>query len=818
LGRLGKAGPPKPKYMSTDNLTKSAKLYVCAVSAVGTAAVLHSLYTLHLSPVSYHWTLLAGLTLLSGSFTIRIPTIPARLSVSETFVFAAVLLFGPAAATMIVVLDSLIISLWQGERPRRPLRVLFNMAAPSLSIWCASHTFFLLAKVQPLSNDPRPILPLLVPLVALAVLYFVLNSVLIAWAVAFEKRVSALTVWRRNFLWLSLNYFSGASVAALLLPYLQPEQPEFARVVGVLLPLLLISYLTFKTAMGRVDDANRHLNELNRLYLSTIETLAMAIDAKDQITHGHIRRVQSHAVRLARAMGVREDVQIRAIEAAALLHDMGKLAVPEYILNKPGPLTPAEFEKMKLHASVGGDILSAIDFPYPVVPIVRHHHENWDGTGYPDGIAGADIPIGARILSVVDCFDALTSDRPYRPRLSDKEAIKILVDRRAQMYDPLVVDTFLAVHAEGGLVPPSEPVQSSFSALTKSALPGPPPPFVGSSRLEDITASGEEMLALFDLARGLTGRMRLSDVADVIVKHLRKMVPSSLSMFYVYDIDADELVASYAFGEHASLVTGLRIPLGQRLTGWVGANRQTIRNSDPVLDFGESARTMAPRLRSCLSTPLLVHDALVGVLSLYSTGREAFSDDHQRVVEVVARQVTPVLQQSLAFERTRQVTFRDQLTGLPNLEQLQLFARSHSGGASPMSLIYIDVNGLKEINVLHGRDAGDRALNHVVFSARQHIRPADLLFRYNSDEFVVVQFQADLILAAAISARIRQSVESPSSDDAASLRVRVSIGVAAMPEDGTSIESLIAAARQRIDQAGSTRGDGHKLSPPEAIH
>src|ERR671920_492709 len=152
---------------------------------------------------------------------------------------------------------------------------------------------------------------------------------------------------------------------------------------------------TFSTSMGRVADTNRHLSELNTLYMSTIETLAMAIDAKDQITHGHIRRVQKFAVGLAHRLGVVDAKMIKAIEAAALLHDMGKLAVPEYILNKPGPLTPAEFEKMKLHASVGADILSAIEFPYPVVPIVRHHHENWDGTGYPAGLRGTDIPIGA---------------------------------------------------------------------------------------------------------------------------------------------------------------------------------------------------------------------------------------------------------------------------------------------------------------------------------------------------------------------------------------------------------------------------------------
>ncbi len=182
------------------------------------------------------------------------------------------------------------------------------------------------------------------------------------------------------------------------------------------MPLLLVLYFTIKTSMDRVEDANNHVEQVNRLYLSTIETLAMAIDAKDQITHGHIRRVQTFAVGLARRLGVTDSNLLKAIEAAALLHDTGKLAVPEYILNKPGKLTAAEFEKMKLHVTVGADILTAIDFPYPVVPIVRCHHENWDGTGYPAGLRGTDIPIGARILSVVDCFDALTSDRPYRSR------------------------------------------------------------------------------------------------------------------------------------------------------------------------------------------------------------------------------------------------------------------------------------------------------------------------------------------------------------------------------------------------------------------
>lgn len=801
-----------------DRLSDSAQLYVGIVVSAGVVAVAHSVNALLSAPVSFHWFLLAGLTLLSGSFTVRIPTIPARLSVSETFVFAAVLLFGPAAATVIVVLDTLVISLWLGQRSRRLSRVLFNIAAPAVSIWIASHVFYWLAGVDPLSRAPRPILSLLMPLLALAILYFLLNSFLIALAVGFEKSISAFVVWRQNFLWLSLNYFSGASVAALLLPYLQEDQGQFVRVIGVLLPLLLISYLTFKTALGRVDDANRHLSELNRLHLSTIETLAMAIDAKDQITHGHIRRVQTQAVRLAEAMGVTDSAQIKAIEAAALLHDMGKLAVPEYILNKPGPLTTAEFEKMKQHASIGADILSSIDFPYPVVPIVRHHHESWDGSGYPTGLQGSDIPIGARILSVVDCFDALTSDRPYRPRLPDKDALKILIERRGRMYDPLVVDTFLKLHADTAAEPAFTASASSLDAIAEASFPARP--FVQApNRLEDITASGEETLALFDLARGLAGAMSLSDTGDVLLKHLRRLVPASLSAIYVYDIDGDELVASYTSGENAGLIHGLRISLGHRLTGWVGANRQTIRNSDPVLDFGELARAMTPRPRSCLSAPLIVHEELVGVLSLYSTHAGAFTENHQHVLEVVAKQVAPVVRESLTFDRTTQSTYKEQLLALPGIEQLHLFASARAAAQpdeSTTSFIYISVFGFGAITSAHGRETGDRVLNYIASCIRRHIRPADVIFRYRNDEFVVALLRTDTVLATSLGDRIRNSAAAIAPHWVGVESVRLSVGVSQMPQDGDSVEALVRAARERIGVTGAqSETHGH---PPESIH
>jgi putative nucleotidyltransferase with HDIG domain len=536
------------------------------VIAAGSAAITHSLVQLYLHHVPWQWAILALLTLLSGSATVNLPALPAVVSVSETFVFTSVLLFGPAAGTLTVALDAFIISCWSYRQLHSPYKVFFNICAVALTLWVSSHIYYGLAPYGPLyyaRNQSIRIGALLGPLLAFTLAYYAINTGLVTLAIALERNASALRIWRENFVWLALNYFGGASVAALLVSYTHELDYTFLLII---VPLLAVLYFTYWTSMGRAKDANEHLHKLNNLYMATIETLAMAIDAKDQITHGHIRRVQLYAVGLAKSIGITDEAQIRAIEAAALLHDMGKLAVPEYILNKPGPLTPAEFEKMKLHASVGADILSAIDFPYPVVPIVRHHHECWDGKGYPDKLAGADIPIGARILSVVDCFDALTSDRPYRPRLPDKEAVKILQERRGTMYDPLVVDTFLRVHATLAASIDAQPTAaSSLRAISAaSTLPGTLQE-PRATRFEEIAASSDETLTLFELARSLSTTMGAQDATDLIAKHLRRLVPSSACVFYMYDEDRDELVASHASGENVSLIKGLRVPRGQRL-------------------------------------------------------------------------------------------------------------------------------------------------------------------------------------------------------------------------------------------------------------
>ncbi len=769
--------------------------FVSAVILTGAAVFTHSIYQLSTAPVGSQWFILVALTLLTGSFTIAMSSLSVRVSVSETFVFASVLMFGTAAGTVTVVLETLVMSFWLRPQSRAPQRVLFNAAAPAVAIWLSGTVFYWFSGITPYLRHATPLPVLFLPLAVFTTLYFLLNTWLVALAVALHKNQPPLRIWWPQFTWVSVNYFSGASVAALLVTY--SHSIDLSTLL-IIVPLLVISYLTFRTAMGRVDDTTKHLGQLNDLYLSTIETLAMAIDAKDQITHGHIRRVQAYAVGLAKRLGVIDDQLIRAIEAAALLHDMGKLAVPEYILNKPGRLTPAEFEKMKLHASVGADILSAIDFPYPVVPIVRHHHEQWSGLGYPDGLKGTDIPIGARILSVVDCFDALTSDRPYRPRLSTEEALAILRERRGSMYDPLIVDTFINVHkqiAPDALPygPPRDALNEITSSTLISSMLSPP-----TSGLDDITASGDEMLTLFEIAGALAAQTSIPEIGGVLAKHLRRLVPFSLLVLYVHDSDNDDLEARFAAGESAHFVKGMRVSIGQRLTGWVAANRQTIVNSDPVLDLGEVARKAQPRLRNCLSCPLLSGSTLVGVLTLHSAGSDRFNEDHRRIVEIVAHQVADAFKRAVEYSS---LASRNALAGLPSIDRLTHFATLRETGAalegSELTLLIMSVVKLTEINAVYGRAAGDEVLRHVAQAIGAEVHVPDVVVRYGGSRFVALLGSGDSHAADLLAQRICHSVTSRQLTlrSGAAVSIELSVRLVSAPRDGRSLSDLLVAAR-----------------------
>jgi putative nucleotidyltransferase with HDIG domain len=609
--------------------SSSGTMYLVCVVVAGLVIIAHSLVAMYASPPRLEWFILATLTLLTGSFTIRVPTLAARISVSETFVFTSVLLFGPSAGTATVILDSLIASFWLRSSTRSIPKILFNAAAPAIAIWSSSQIFFLIVQTEPGSIHSRNLGQLIGPVFTFALLYFLINTSLVAGAIATERDASPARIWVDNFPPLSITYFVGASIAILIVAY--TPQIDFS-VLSIILPLLVISYVTFKSSMGRLEDAERHVAQVNELYVSAIETLAMAVDAKDQITHGHIRRVQVYATELAKRLGVEDHQQLKAIEAAALLHDMGKLAIPEHILNKPGKLTSSEFEKMKRHADIGADLLSSIPFPYPVVPIVRHHHENWDGTGYPNRIAGTDIPLGARILSVVDCFDALTSDRPYRPRLSDAAAFEILNERRGTMYDPLVVDAFIQSH--GDIAPAAIAAgQQARSLLPTSAEPNG---HHSSRALGLIRAESSESSALLEARKWASKAHSVGDALGVVGVVIRQFTPATVIALYEHNTQLGTERCTQSVGDTAGLLNQFDIPYGERITGWVAANNTAIVNSSAVLDLGHIAESFQPPLKATLSTPVLVNHNSVAVLTLYSTLDAPFTERHEYVASEAA--------------------------------------------------------------------------------------------------------------------------------------------------------------------------------------
>jgi putative nucleotidyltransferase with HDIG domain len=618
--------------IAADRLDKAGRAYFKVIPVLGISVLGWALLDLFLQPPSPAWLALAALTVLTGSFTVKIPGLVARLSVSEPFVFAATLWFGPSVGAVTASLDALIMSLWLLPNLKTLHRVVFNVSVLVISIWLASQGFFILAGIDPRAPVYNSLQDFVLPLYLFTACSFLLNSGLIAIAISFERKQSAFRIWREQFLWLSLNYFGGASVAAVLVVY--AKEMDWA-VVGIIVPLLAISYLTFRTTLGRLDDANSHLRELNRLYLSTIETLAMAVDAKDQVTHGHIRRVQRYALGLARALGLHEERQVKAIEAAALLHDMGKLAIPEYILNKPGRLTSLEFNKMKLHAGIGADILSSIEFPYPVIPIVRHHHENWDGTGYPDGLRGTSIPLGARILSVVDCFDALTSDRPYRPRLSSEEALNIVVERRGTMYDPVVVDTFAAQlrdleDSTKDLGPESPTLQQIAELNNPANLSAFQMAHAISSSASSLPSASEPFLRRF------AGDLDRADLAPATLGLVVGSMPASGCAVYEVDRDGASLVTISVAGLVPVAYLQAKTDFGRRISGWVAANKVCAMNSIAALDFDQEAG--AGGLMSSLLCPVLgTDDQLLGVVAFYSEAPNAFQPKHQALTESIAK-------------------------------------------------------------------------------------------------------------------------------------------------------------------------------------
>jgi putative nucleotidyltransferase with HDIG domain len=603
--------------------TVRARVYVVAVFVAGCFVLAQSVLTLRTIQPPLQWWALVALTLISGSAVLKIPSVSVNFSISDVFTLTAAVVFGPAAGAAVVAIDSLVISARLKRTTGLTLeKLLFNAAAPPVAMWISAVVFFRASGIQPLYTQPLGLDVVGPWLLVFAGLYFFLNTFAIAVIVSLRERANVLSIWRKHFQGLSFTFIGGALGAAFVVFALQLG--TYGMVI-LALPLLLavILHFAYRNATGRVADQLSHLAEVSRLHLSTIEALARAVDAKDGVTHDHIRRVQSAALALARRLGVNDDLQLRAIEAAALLHDVGKLAIPEHILNKPGRLTPAEFERMKSHARIGAEILSEVDFPYPLVPIVRHHHENWDGTGYSEGLKGSEIPIGARILAVVDCFDALTSNRPYRRALSMSEALEIIDARRGTMYDPAVVDVFHQM-CDSGAVTPADPMPDQVDTKSHAVHSNEATPD------STVTDAIDDIQLALDLGASLSripgGQCRWQAVADALCA-----LPGvdTLAIFVV-DETEERLVARHVSGSHAEHLESLSMAVGERMSGWVAASGQAMIHADAALDLFDVEKGS---LRSALAVPCDGPDGHRAVVALYSTRAAAFSPQHQRLVE-----------------------------------------------------------------------------------------------------------------------------------------------------------------------------------------
>jgi putative nucleotidyltransferase with HDIG domain len=404
-----------------NQLPRAAHRYVTAVIAIGV-----TLFAVCLPQAKFDqpvlFLALLVLSSMSASLKVYLPltTSGSTMSVSYAVDFASLLLLGPHS-TMLVAAGSAFSQCHLNSKERNPLyRTLFSVASLVITVQGTGLAFHLLGGG---ANADMSLAVLARPLVGAATVYFLLNTGLVATAIALSTRTPIVSTWHNNFLWSAPSYFVGAGSAALAAWFVGHAGYWVAPLTFA--PLYL-TYRTYKVYMGRIEDEQRHVQQTSDLHLATIEALARAIDAKDQTTQMHIRRVQVYAASLARTLGL-SDADIQGVKTAALLHDIGKLAVPEHILSKPGPLTQEEFQKIRIHPQVGAEIIAAVPFPYPVAPLILSHHERWDGKGYPQGLAGEDIPLGARILTIVDYYDAVTTERPDHKALNHDSAIGLLM-------------------------------------------------------------------------------------------------------------------------------------------------------------------------------------------------------------------------------------------------------------------------------------------------------------------------------------------------------------------------------------------------------
>jgi diguanylate cyclase (GGDEF)-like protein/putative nucleotidyltransferase with HDIG domain len=760
------------------------------VSAAGLSVFLYAGYSVVAAGPSLDWILLSLVTTLAvGRTSIRIPTTESRITLDDTFICISVLLYGIWPSVVLAGVSAVLCSLRSSNRRKVAA---FNAGAMSLSVFASSWTvtYIFGAPGQLVSELSR----LILAAECLALLHYLLSSSMVSAVNALRSAKTIFRTWRESFLWTWMSYFAGA-VAACVIVKLITVISFYAFIVA--LPVLAATFITYKNYLEKVQSSIRHVEEITDLHLRTIEALAIAIDAKDEVTHDHVHRVQVYATGLARLFGLSE-AEIEALKAGALLHDIGKLAVPDYILNKPGKLTPAEFEKMKVHTIVGAEILSRVGFPHPVVPVVRHHHERWDGRGYPDGLSGEQIPMTARILSVVDCFDAVREDRQYRKAMTRQEAIDLIKGSSGTMYDPKVVEAFLEnlpqfeaeIRRRKKVVIEAKSKSDRSRAATAGKKASEPMVF------EHIRNAHREVIALYEIAQTIGNSLDLRDMFAVFSSRLQTIVSYTTCVLYLTKPNSIDIEAAHVSGRDAELFKGASIILGTGVTGWVVANRQPMYNCDPRLDLGAARISIDSQYRSVISVPLLKGEDTLGALTLYSAELAAYEPEHLRLVEAVAKLAADAIANALHHERTEAIALSDPMTGLPNARAFRLRFEQEAERARRsgeiFALLMMDLDCFKTVNDTLGHNAGDETLRKVAIFLSRQIRSNDYLSRYAGDEFVAL-VRIGAIEAREIVGRLQQKLDDEKLRSSGAIP-GISVGWACFGMDGESLDELLLAA------------------------
>ncbi len=798
---------PRHKHL----LVFRVALIACGVGVVALAAA-----RVYVQQTDMHWLALLIFAVASSWMpTSQIPGEKGVITASDTIIFLTLLLFGADAAILVAAAAT-------ASESARFTKLWMNFAA-NISLICCSFflsnllSVLLFGDLRLLAHQREAFFGYVLGLGFFAMAQGFINHGFVVAMVSLKTGRPMVRTWRESYSWGIITYFSGMLTAAVvnaLIYYYGFWAVSFT------IPVLLANYLAYRPYIKNIEAARRHGEETHALHMRTLEAFATAVDAKDQITHEHVQRVQIYAEGVGRLLGISEK-EIEALHAGALLHDIGKIAVPDYILNKPGKLTAAEFDKMKLHTIVGAQILERIKFPYPLVPVVRHHHERWDGTGYPDGLKAEQIPLTARILTVVDCFDAVREDRQYRKGMTRDQAVEFLRKDKGKHYDPQIVDLFIEnLPTFEEQIAKMKKGQQSFTPLEieeteaiRKAVPaaGLAEESVGSQPAEYLQTilaahqSSNEIVALYEIAQTFTSSLDVHDTLAVVVSKLEKVVPFETCVVYLTDASSGAAVAQHITGLNAESFRGRSIRQGEGVTGWVLANNKPFANTDPALDFS-ALGSPAAGYRTLAVYPLVKGDHKLGALALYSQSLSAYSAEQLHMLEQVASLTADAIHKASLYIEKKDSgnSLTDQLTGLPNARYFYAFFEQEQIRADddehPLALLTLDINNFRHVNEKVGRHTADVVLKEVAELIRAQLRREDMLIRYAGDKFIALFRNATCEMICEIAVRIQMSVSSHCSAAAVAegIHVGLSIGQAQLKRDGETLEELLEEAERRL--------------------